>query len=236
MDTIFTVKNNDLLRLNPQEAVGFFGELLWAEARRIGFAISKIHISSWINVPDGGIDALVEENNNSTQSDLINATHTSYQIKAGSSFEPWQDSQIKKELFGSKHPSKENLGSSIRNCLDKDGTYVLVCFKQDLADPQRRQTLEALQSYFKQCGYSNPKTEVWSQNNLIGFLKVFPSLALEVNLRGMQRFQTHQSWSRDAEMRHEIKAGQAQKDCILNMRDELRKNSEAVHIRVRGEP
>ena len=125
MDTIFTVKNEDLERYDPQEAVYIFSELLWAEARRISFAISRIHISSKINVSDGGIDAFVEENNTSTTSDLIKATFTGFQIKTGASFEPWQDYQIKKELFGKREPCLENLGTSIKECLDKDGTYVL---------------------------------------------------------------------------------------------------------------
>jgi len=236
METIFTVKNEDLARLNPQEAVDFFRELLWAEARRIGIAISKIQVSSWIHVPDGGVDALVEEGIASAQSGLIKAGYTGYQIKTGASFKPWQDAKIKKELFGKKHPSKENLGNSVRDCLDKDGTYVLVCFKQDLPAEQYKEAVGGIKYYFKQCGYQDPKVEVWNQNNLIGFLKVFPSLALEVNQRGRLRFQTHKSWSQEAEMRREFKAGQAQQDFILNMQNGLRKNKEAIHIRVWGKP
>lgn len=236
MDTIFTVKNEDLERLNPQEAVDFFRELLWAEARRIGIGINKIHISSWINVPDGGVDAFVEEDNVQTRSGLIKTGCTAYQIKAGDSFKPWQDAQINKELFGSKHPSKDNLSSSIRDCLEKNGTYVLVCFKQDLVSEQYKQAVGALEYYFKQCEYQNPKVEVWSQNNLIGFLKIYPSLALKVTKRGTLKFQTHKSWSQEAEMRKEFVAGQEQKDFISNMRDIQRKNDDATHTRVWGEP
>lgn len=237
MDTIFTVKNEDLDRYNPQEAVYMFSELLWSEARRIGFAISRIHISSKINVSDGGIDAVVEENNTSTRSDLIKATLTGFQIKTGASFEPWQDSQIKKELFGKRKPCIENLGTSIKECLDKDGTYVLVCFGQDLVASQYEQAINSLQNYFAQCGYSNPRTEIWSQNNLIGFLNVFPSLALKVNGRDSQTFQSHDNWSKEAEMRKEFFAGQAQKEFMSNMQNELCNNSgETVHIRVCGEP
>lgn len=236
METIFTVRNDDLGRLGPQEAVDFFRELLWAEARRIGIAINKIHVSSWINVPDGGIDASVNENIAPAQSDIIKPGHTGYQIKTGETFKPWEDAQIKKELFGNKDSHKENLGSSVRDCLDNDGTYVLVCFKQDPTKEQRSKTINSLKRYFELCGYQNPNVEVWSQNNLIGFLTVFPSLALKITRRGGSRFQTHQSWSQDAEMRREFKTGQAQRDFISSMQNELRKNIEAIHIRVCGEP
>ncbi|HOP33507.1 MAG TPA: hypothetical protein PKU94_09025, partial [Candidatus Hydrothermia bacterium] len=236
MDTIFTVKNDDLARLGPQEAVDIFRELLWAEARRIGIAVDKIRVSSWINVPDGGIDASVEENNTSAQSDIIKPGRTGYQIKTGESFKPWERAQIKKELFGNKDPIRDNLGSSIRDCLDNDGTYILICFKQDPTEEQHSKAVDFLKGYFAECGYQNPKMEVWGQNNLIGFLSVFPSLSLKINGRGGLRFQTYQSWSQDAEMRREFKTGQAQRDFISNMQNELRKSIEAVHIRVWGEP
>ena len=236
METIFSVKNENLERLSPQKAVDFFRELLWAEARRIGVGISKIHISSWINVPDGGIDASVEENLSSAKSDLIKFGYTGYQIKTGASFKPWQGAEIKKELFGKESPRREYLKSSIRDCLDKDGTYILVCFKQDLTPEQHRQAVEALTYYLRLCGYQNPKVEVWSQNNLIGFLNQYPSLALKINQRERTKFQTHKSWSQDAEMQKELKAGKPQEEFIANLQNALRKNDEAIHIRVFGEP
>ena len=87
MDTIITVKNEDLERLSSAEAVSFFRELLWAEARRLAIPISNINISIWIDVPDGGIDATVE-NSLQIPSDLVKEGQTGYQIKAGTSFKP----------------------------------------------------------------------------------------------------------------------------------------------------
>jgi len=236
MDTIFTVRNDDLERLSPVEAVNLFRELLWAEARKISIPISKIHISTWVDVPDGGIDAAVE-NPLLTPSDLIKEGRTGYQIKAGASFKPWQDAQIKKELFGKKHPGKENLGTSIRDCLDNDGTYVLVCFKQEFSDEQRRQASGSIEYYFKQCGYPYPKIEVWGQSNLLGFIKMFPSLALNLTGKGGLKFQAHHSWSQDAEMRRPFVIGQAWKDRLASIQEELRRSDEeAIHIRIFGDP
>jgi len=160
METIFTVRNEDLHRLNPEEAVGFFRELLLAEARRIGVPIAKVHISTWINVPDGGVDASIDDVPALPVSDLAKEGITSFQIKAGASFEPWQNAQIKKELFGSKPPDKDNLGSGVRNCMDNNGLYVLVCFKHDLTPEQYGQTIGHLKGYLNQIGYSHPRVEV----------------------------------------------------------------------------
>ena len=235
-DTIFTVRNEDLNRLDQNTAVEFFQKLLWAEARSLGIEISKINVSRWVNVPDGGVDAAVDDVHIETGNGIIKLGKTSYQIKSGASFEPWQKSVIKKELFGTKTPELQNLGESIRACLDADGTYVLVCTGIDPVELQRQQIYSHIEEYLKQCGYSQPKVEVWSQNTLIAFLKVFPSLALQVNRRSSAEFQTHQSWSNNADMQVEFIAAEAQDELIDKIRTELREKLNAVHVRVLGEP
>ena len=236
LNNIFTVTNEDLDRLDPAEAVRFFRELLWAEARRLGIEMSQINVSSQVNVPDGGVDATVNAEPSAAGSDIIKPGKTCYQIKSGKAFKPWRKSVIRKELFGSGPPPRENLGEGIRACLDADGTYVLVCTRIDLVDKQRRNVLTYLNEYLKSCGYQNPRVEVWSQNNLIGFLQRFPSLALQVNGRSEAQFQTHQSWSENADMRGEFVPGQAQDDLISQIRNDLRRNDDTIHVRVLGEP
>ena len=231
-DTIFTVRNEDLTRLNQNTAVEFFQKLLWAEARRLGIEISKINVSSQVNVPDGGVDATVDDVQIEEGQGIIKRGKTSYQIKAGTSFKPWQKSTIERELFD----RKGDLGESIRACLDDNGTYILVCTGRDLSDSQHRDALKHIENFLKACGYSNPKVEVWSQNNLIGFLKLFPSLALWVNGRDRSDFQTHRSWKLDANMQARYVPGEAQDDSIAKIRNELRQNYDTVHVRVLGEP
>ena len=144
-NTIFTVRNDDLGRLDEHTAVDFFQRLLWAEARRIGIEISKINVTSDINTPDGGIDATVDESQITAGSGIIQPGKTSYQIKSGNAFKPWQKSEIKKELFGTKTPESQNLGESIRDCLEAGGTYVLVCTGIDLVEPQHRNALNHIE-------------------------------------------------------------------------------------------
>lgn len=236
-DNIFTVTNDDLNRLDPAEAVRFFRELLWAEARRIGIGLSQINVSSRINVPDGGVDATVNADLSTAQSAIIRQGKTCYQIKSGQTFKPWQKSIIMKELFGSNEAARQHLGEGIRACLDAGGTCVLVCTGIDLVDSEHRRALKHLNEYLKEtCGYPNPRVEVWSQNNLIGFLQRFPSLSLQVNGRSDAEFQTHQSWSQNGDMRLEFIPGQAQDDLISQIRDNLRQNDDTVHVRVLGEP
>ena len=234
--TIFTINNEDLGRLDSTAAVLFFRELLWAEARRIGIETSKISVSSRINVPDGGVDATVDDTQIATGSGIIKPGKTSYQIKSGQSFSPWQESEIRKELFGEKTPEHQNLGESIRACLDAGGTYILVSTGIDLVEPQPTDALNYIKNYLEQCGYQHPRVEVWSQNKLIGFLKIFPSLALQVNGRGGTVFQTHNSWTQDEDMRSQFIHGHSQDNLIAIIQNELRQDNETVHLRVLGEP
>ena len=236
IDTIFTVKNEHLNRLDQKTSVEFFQKLLWAEARRLGVEISKINVSNWINVPDGGVDANVDDAQIIVGQGLIKQGKSSYQIKAGATFKPWQKSVIKEELFGTKDPGRQNLGESIQVCLDAEGTYILVCTGIDPTEFQRGDILSHIEEYLKLCGYSHPKFEVFTQNNLIGFLEFFPSLALRVNRNPGTTFQTHQSWSIDDTMRVRFFPSQSQKELIPKIQHELRGNTSAIHVRVLGEP
>ena len=235
-ETIFDVKKEHLARLGQEDAVDFFRRLLWAEARRIGIEISKISVSIQTTVPDGGVDATVDEAQIATGCGIIKFGKTSYQIKAGGTFKPWQKSIIRKELFGTKAPEQENLGESIRDYLDACGTYVLVCTGIDLVDSQRRDALNHIKDYLEKCNYPEAKVEVWSQNNLVGFLKLFPSLSLWVTQRDGLNFQTHRSWSQDEDMRVQFIRGQSQDNSIAIIQNELRRDNDTVHLRVLGEP
>jgi hypothetical protein len=239
MNNIFTLKNEDLQKFNPQQAVEIFRDLLWVEARRLGIPVNKVRISSRINVRDGGVDAAVEPDGIPQPvlpDGLIKIGRTAYQIKASDSFKPHQNAEIRNELFGKNQPAdKEHLGSSIRDCLDIDGTYVLVCFRQDLVELEWKQAKEHLESYFRECGYKTPKVEVWGQHTLIGFISAFPSLALRVNGHSEAEFQTHRSWSLRDTMLPCLVSGEAQENVIEGIRGELRRSDEPIHIRVVGE-
>jgi len=125
--TIFTVANDDLGRLTPAGAVELLRDILWADARRIGIPTTSINVSTWVDVPDGGIDASVSAEPGSLKGAVIKSRRMGFQIKAGTGFQPWQESHIRFELFGDRPPRKENLGASVRACLEENGTYVLVC-------------------------------------------------------------------------------------------------------------
>ena len=241
-DTIFTVTNEDLGRLNPTEAVLFIRDMLWAEARRLGPGTCKINVPSEINASDGGIDATVDAGSLVTHSDIIAPGKNGYQIKSGKTFKPWLQKTIKKEFFGDRRPlNRENLGENIRACLENDGnddgTYVLVCTGINLSKSQTEKARAYIEKYLKQkCEFENPKVKVWSQDDLINFLQEFPLLELILKRLHEAKFQTHWIWSRAPDMQVPFVYGQLQDELIEKIQNELRRSDYPVHVRVWGEP
>ena len=151
IETIFTTKKEHLRDLNPTDAEDLFRELLRAETLRLGPENFKINVPRGTNVKDGGIDATVDTNLLATQSDIIAPGKNGYQIKSGKTFKPWQESEIKEELFKDRTPlNKENLGESIQACLDANGTYILVCTGIHLSPSNVENARSHIQKYLKE--------------------------------------------------------------------------------------
>ena len=233
MDTIFTIKNEDFYRLSPQEAVDFFRELLWAEAAALGIGKNFINVPSAITVADGGIDAEIQNVSASGGQGIIKQGLTRYQIKTGN-FSLSNESHIKSILF---RDETNELKPRVKSCLDKEGTLIIVLFGWDNPVTEDDQLVNKFKEKLIDQKYNNPKIEIWQQNNLISFLKPFPSLALKIKGLYKLGFQSHRSWSEDSEMRREFVAGEKQKEFISNLQTALRQeNNEALHIRIYGEP
>ncbi len=234
MSTIFTVTNDDLNRLSPDGAVACFRELLWAEATALGIQKSLINVPSAINVGDGGIDAEVQDAPANRGQGIIKPGLTRYQIKTGN-FSLSGDGDIRKILF--KENSSE-LKPRIKTCLDLEGVLVVVLFGSDNPEREDQEVIDKFKEQLTTVSaeYNEAKIEIWRQNHLIGFLTPFPSLALQISQRDQVRFQTHQSWARDAEMSPSFQAGPRQEEFIIALRQTLREPSEARPIHVQGEP
>lgn len=234
IDTILTIRNEHLARLNPEEAVNFFRELLWAEATALGIGKNLINVPSAINVADGGIDAEVRDAEISGGQGIIKEGLTRYQIKTGD-FNLSQNRYVNEILFT---PNSSELKPRVKYCLDQQGTFVVVLFGWDspeIADDQ-------LDKKFRDkliCvdpKYGEAELEIWRQNNLIAFLQSFPSLALRATGNLRAEFETHQDWASHDDMRQPFEAGTAQREIISNIAQELRRNQGPTHIRILGEP
>ena len=229
-NSLYTVTNDDLRRLDASEAVALLSNLLWAEATRLGIPISKVHISANVSIPDAGVDADISHQ--TAAGDLIRAGRTAYQVKSGDSFQPQREAAIRRELFGDKKPCKPNLKRRIRECLNENGTYVLVCTGVDPVD--RSLAEDHLRRFFAACDYTNPRCEVWVQNQLRGFLTKYPSIALDVNGHDAGALRGYPNWAGDADMGFLFQRGAKQDGFISDLQTALRAAGNATHVHVRG--
>lgn len=233
MDTIFTVRNEDLERLNSKEAVDFFRELLWAEATTLGIGKNLINVPSAITVADGGIDAEIRDVEIQGGQGIIKPGLTRYQIKTGK-IKISQDHHIKEILF---KEGSEDLRPMIKSCLDKDGTLVIVLFGFDNPETKDDQIINKFKEKLSPIDekYDEAKIEIWRQNNLIGFLKPFPSLVLELKGLGDLPFQTHKTWSSNKDMSCEFVKTADFDEKAKSIQEILRSSDQAKHLRIIGE-
>jgi hypothetical protein len=235
MKTVFSLDNDSLGRLDATAATKAFRNLLWCEAQRTGLSPHKVVISLCTNVGDGGIDARVD---GSTDIDSVLVGGATYfQIKAGRSFKPWQQSSITKEIFGNPQakPSRETLAPGVRECFRLSGLYVLVTFGHDFTPQQQSRAKTALRQLFKACGYKRPRVDVLGQSQLLGLLASFPSLVLELLGSGDLSFQNLDSWKARNDMTPSLHLAAPQSEMIERIRAALR-GTDYQHVRVLGEP
>lgn len=233
METIFTVHNEDLERLNPQEAVDFFRKLLWSEANACGIGKNLINVPSGIYAADGGIDADARNMEVNAGQGIIKQGLNRYQVKTGN-FSLSDDRHVKEILF--KEGFTE-LKPRIKSCLDEDGTFHVVLFGWD--NPQREDN--QLVNKFKEKlvsidrKYSNAKIEIYQQNNIISFLEPYPSLVLELKGISDLPFLTHKSWSQNGDMKKDLVRSPDYDQKMESIREILRSTDQAKHIRIIGE-
>ena len=236
-NTVFSLSTRDVVSLDAAAAIEIFRKLLHAESWRLGIPLRDVHISSSINVADGGIDASIEALNSGPQSNLFYPGPTTrYQIKTGSSFKPWQKSQLRKELFGSssKVIARNNLADGIGACIKEGGTYTLICFGVDLVDKDRRKAKATLASLLESCGFESPKVDVLGAGELLSCFTAYPALSLEVSKRN-DRFLSHTAWASTEEMQRPLQESESRALSISGIRDSLR-DQRITHVRVCGEP
>jgi hypothetical protein len=227
--TIFSPNLELLMKQDVREATATFGRLLWCEAARLG--LTNIVVSGDVNSADGGIDAKAERIEGS-------GLHAFYfQIKAGTSFKPWQTRAIAKELFGEAKAaaSKSRLGRAVRRCLDTGGTYILVVPGHDLLAENHSNAVSLLRSAFAVCGYPKAHVEVWGVRQLANMMERYPSLCLDLGGLGDARFQSVQSWAANGDMTPHLEAGSPQNNFIARVRTALH-GFDVQHIRIIGEP
>lgn len=230
---MFEVAPEKIVGYDPKQGIDLIKRLLWAEAWRLGIPRHSVNISGDITVADGGIDAAVSTTG--IHESILVTGRTHYQIKTGASFRPWQQAQIKKELFGDQDPGLNTLGEQTRIGLEQVLAYSLVTLGHDLTTEQRDKAKKWVSDYFRVCGFPNIPIHVLGAGEIAGVLGLHPSLCLEINGLGDVRFQTVGSWEASADMTPSLSLGALQGQFVDQLR-EILEDPAIQHVRVVGEP
>ena len=189
--------------LGAGEAVSLFRQLLWAEAHRAGIGPALISVPGAISVPDGGVDAEINEVPDRPLGGLFYPGRTSYQIKTGA-FSAGNDSAMK-ELF-LKKDGKE-LNDRVRTCFEKGETFVAVLFGSDTPDRIDGALRLACQKFVGRYepAYKSCNVQIFSQNQIAGFLNFHPALAAQAQMKNFPDLRTHAEWEREIQSRGALK-------------------------------
>lgn len=231
----FTVEHSQLGTLHAIDATALVRELLWCEVKRLRISPHRVEISLRTTVADGGIDANVDAE--VVGDSFLSKGVTSFQIKAGESFKPWQKTHINKELFGkaSNPQTLKNLASGVRACCDASGTYIVVVPGHDPTPQQLNSGVRLLKDALKHCGYKNAKVSILGQTQLASMISFFPALLYRLHGLSDHFFLDYNTWKQRVDMQPALKLGQPQETFLEGIRAGLR-SSETPHIRVIGEP
>ncbi|MBX9636787.1 MAG: hypothetical protein K2Q45_04475 [Nitrosomonas sp.] len=232
MSIVGSFNPNILSNLSAEAAITRFRELLQCEAKYAGLRPHAITISANLDVSDGGIDAQVDFIHSLPQDTFLKAGRNGFQLKTGTSFKPWQQSSLEKELLS----KSGELVSEVRRTLEFDGHYLLVCFGLDLTPKQRNDGQLLIAKLFEEAGFSNVgrRIEVFGQSQIASYFERYPSLCLSLMGGSDDDFLSVSEWSQHAHMSNQIALSEDQSQLINSLREKLQ--GETKHIRILGEP
>jgi len=232
MSIVGSFNPNILSNLSAEAAITRFRELLQCEAKYAGLRPDAITISANLNVSDGGIDAQVESTHSLPQDTFLKVGRNGFQLKTGTSFKPWQQSSLRKELLS----KSGELVSEVRRTLELNGHYLLVCFGLDLTPQQRNDSHSLIAGLFANAGFSNKSAqiEVLGQSQIASYFERYPSLRLSLMGGSDDDYLSVSEWSQHAHMSNQIALSEDQSQLINTFRERLQ--GETKHIRILGEP
>ena len=250
MNSFLGVGGEDLGRLSPEEAVGFFADLLRAEAVSSGRSLAGIRAPLSTSAPDGGVDISVRAPDGAGGPDggvdisvrapdgaggqgLIAPGLTCYQVKSGRNVRLGRAGWGRLLCSG----NREKLPPKVESCIGEGGTLAMVLFGVDKPS-SRGDPADSLKEYLREChSLDGAKVAVWQQSDLLGFLGAYPALQRRLK-RTEAAFRDHASWSSVPEMRSKPFVGGERQDAFVErVRDKLRRaNGDPVDVRVTGMP
>lgn len=218
----WTVSPEAIARMSDVDLKPILRELIWAEARRYGCNPGEVFVNTEDRARDGGADAFTPKP--AVPSDWLGTVQTCWQFKSGSAGEP---AAIANEV-------KEPLP---RQTLKDKGRFVLVATSSNSGRMGRARRLKSLRDSARSARIPISKIEVFTSENLAGWLDEHPALAKD--LRGMPSgVWSLACWAADRRHRLAWHGTPTTNEAIRTIHDDLDPigASTSTHMHVWGHP
>jgi hypothetical protein len=169
MPSPFEFGDVEISQFTADETAKFLRSLLAAEATNGGIGLESFHVPIKVNVPDGGLDA-VADNESGERTPLIPTGKTGYQLKRSDIY----PKECEKEVLAE---NSDELKEMIEDLMEEGGTYTLVIF-EDLTDQKIKNRRERLEKTFASHGFDSANVEVFDVSKIVTLAQQYPSLAV----------------------------------------------------------
>lgn len=234
MNNLLTIPIQSVIELSSERAVSVARAILRAECGYAKLSPSALTISSRLTIADGGIDAEIRvPTGTEIPSDCIFIPGlTGYQIKSGTSFKPWTESSIRKELLNDRN----ELQPEVARLCQRGGNYTIISTGHDLTSEQRNDSRELIVETFAEVGVQmcENKVEVLGASQISEFAERYPGTASLLAPDPIQEGLTLDEWKLDSHMSNVFESSEEQSQMITQIREIL--HGDSKHIRVLGEP
>lgn len=199
------VAAGELKILSSMQAVDALRDLLYAEAKLLGIPLTGVNVPIAITTRDGGVDAEVTCPIEPTgHNGVIRAGYTCYQVKTGD-FSASRKTDIKTILFrpSSKRkakPTPDDLNDRVKECLDRNGTLVVVLFGSDAVDRTPDATAKTFREFLAHIDprYKSATIEIWRVNQMVNLISNVTGISLRLKGMGdIVPFAHDRSWMKD---------------------------------------
>ncbi len=176
------ITSDDILKLDDNESISLLDLLLQYEFQTNNLPISALTLCSDPNIPDGGIDASIDEEMPENL-DFIHPGISMFQFKATSNYNARKELCIK-----SKKKDHPNLKPLIKEYLDEGATYVLINTKRRYTSKQKQELKKRIQEVFDKCGFKrNNEIRIYSADDITRWCSKFRYLQMKKEINQTQR-------------------------------------------------
>jgi hypothetical protein len=243
--TAFHVTPEELKNLPPALAVNALRDLLVAEAKLLRIPLTGVNVPLAITTRDGGVDADVKcPIESAGHNGVLRSGFTCYQVKTGD-FSLSSRTGIKAVLLRPSSMRKRkfapaDLNDRVKDCLDRNGTLIIVLFGSEAVDRKANATEEAFRDFLAGIDerYRSASIEIWRLNQLVTLVSNVTGLALRIKGRSdIVPFAHDHSWMGNCSdfQGAEFLVSEKHKAAIDLIRSTIRLEATFRHIRVVGE-